>query len=77
MPLFEKKTKWIPLATYNSVATDYIVFVRRGLKTGMLYFKTKRVTPLFVCSHNLVKNFFDVSLQFDKALTDNVDSNAS
>ena len=39
--LFEKKTKWIPLVAYNQSGNDYIVFVRKGLRSGMLYLKLK------------------------------------
>lgn len=68
MALFEKKTKYIPLVAYNSDATDYIVFVRKGLKSGLLYFKTKRNTPLGVCSYNFDKSMFDIKKQFEEIL---------
>jgi hypothetical protein len=68
--LFEKKTKWQPLVTYNTSGTDYIVFVRKGLKSGMIYFKTKRNTPLGVCSYNFNATLFDIKKQFDNVLSD-------
>jgi hypothetical protein len=67
--LFEKKTKWIPLVSYNTSGTDYIVFVRKGLKSGMIYFKTKRITPFATCSYNFNITLFDVDEQFDKVLS--------
>jgi hypothetical protein len=67
--LFEKKTEWIPLVAYNSSGTDYIVFVRKGVKSGMLFFKTKRNTPLGVCSYNFGKPIFDIEKQFQEVLS--------
>ena len=67
--LFEKKTKWQVLITYNQDGTDYVIFVRKGLKSGMLYFKTKRVTPKFVCSYNLNSTLFDIKKGFNDVLS--------
>ena len=66
--LFEKKTKWQPLVAYNASGTDYIVFARKGLKTGMIYFKTKRNTPLGVCSYNFNSSLFDIKIKFNDVL---------
>jgi len=66
--LFEKKTKWNVLVTYNSSGTDFIVFARKGLKTGMIYFKTKRVTPRLECSWNFNSNIFDIKNGFVEVL---------
>lgn len=42
----KKYTKWIPLGSYSfSNETQYVVFVRRNLKTDMLQFKTKQANP--------------------------------
>lgn len=68
--LFEKKTKWQPLVAYNARGTDYIVFVRKGLKSGMVYLKTKRITPIGVCSYNFNATLFDIKKQFDSVLSD-------
>lgn len=63
-----KFTEWIPLANYSwSSQTDYIVFARRNLKTGMIQFKTKRVINWWanksLCiPHNLI----DVKTQWNK-----------
>lgn len=62
---FNKKTKWIVLTTYNEGAYDFIVFVRKDTKTGMLEFKTKRVTPAFKNSYNFNKcSVFDINESF-------------
>lgn len=66
--IFEKKTKWIPLATYNFAGKDFIVMIRKGKATGMLYFKTKEVTPIMESSHNFRQDLFDVKEQFEKIL---------
>jgi hypothetical protein len=67
--LFEKKTKWVALVTYNQGGTDYIVFARKGLKSGMIYFKTKRVTPPFTCSYNFNSTLIDINVGFDDVLS--------
>jgi len=66
--MFEKKTKWLPLVAYNQSGTDYIVFVRKGIKSGMIYFRTKRITPTFSISYNFQKTLLDIKEQFDKIL---------
>lgn len=69
MYLFEKKTKWQVLAAYNHLGIDYIVFARKGLKSGMIYFKTKRVTPIFGGeSYNFRSSLFDIKKGFDDLL---------
>ena len=65
--LFEKKTKSQPLVAYYASGKDYIVFVRKGLKSGMIYFKAKRITPIGVCSYNFNTTLFDIKKQFDKS----------
>ena len=67
--LFEKKTSWHPLVAYNASGTDYIVFARKGLKTGMIYFKTKRITPYGVCSYCFTPNLFDIKKGFEDVLS--------
>jgi hypothetical protein len=66
---FEKKTKWFPLAAYNNQGTDYMVFARKGLKTGMLFFKIKRATPYATCSYNFPKDLLDIKKQFEILLS--------
>lgn len=56
------RTKWIPLGMFSFSGYDYVTFIRKNLKTGMLYFKTKRVNRHFlavncvnnVLPHNLI-----------------------
>ena len=67
--LFEKKTKWQVLVAYNQGGTDYIVFARKGLKSGMIYFKTTKVTPPFVSSYNFNSTLFDIKKGFDDVLS--------
>jgi len=66
--LFDRKTKWVPLAAYNNGGTDFIVLVRRGKKTNMLYFKTKQITPRFLSSYNFTQSLLNISEQFAKVL---------
>jgi len=66
--LFEKKTKWQVLVTYNKDGTDYIVFARKGLKSGMIYFKTTRVTPLNSSPYNFNSTLFDINKGFNDLL---------
>jgi len=44
--MFKKRyTKWTPLLVYNwAGGTGLMTFVRLNIKTGMMYFKTKRIT---------------------------------
>lgn len=67
--IFEGKTKWITFTTYNQNGNDFIVFVRRGLKSGMLYFKTIKVSPMASCSYMFEKPhdyIVDMKQQFEK-----------
>jgi len=43
--LFKRYTKWIPFANYNYGGSSYMIFVRKNLINGMLYFKTKNINP--------------------------------
>lgn len=66
--MFEKKTKWQVIVTYNQNGNDYIVFAQKGLKSGMLYFKTKRITPIGSSSHNFHPSFFDVQKRLQEVI---------
>lgn len=66
--MFEKKTKWEVLVAYNQNGIDYIVFARKGLKSGMIYFKTKRITPVGSSSYNLHPSLFDLKKSFAQVL---------
>lgn len=67
---FRKMTKWHVLTVYNQGGNDFIVLVRRNKKTGMLHFRTKKVTPLFWCSYNFNNMMFDVREGFKRVLSD-------
>ncbi|MDD4804514.1 MAG: hypothetical protein PHN69_05000 [Candidatus Pacebacteria bacterium] len=41
--MFRKLTKWKVYAMYNYGLNDYIVMFRRNERSGMLYFKTKKI----------------------------------
>ena len=58
-------TKWIPFGTYEYSYTNYIVFVRKNTKTGMMYFKTKTVQGSF--NHGLIfrNDLIDVKKSWD------------
>jgi hypothetical protein len=67
--MFRKNlTKWSVLITYNQSGSDYIVFFRKNKKTGMMYFKVKRVGYPFVCSYHFTKSMVDIQKQFDEML---------
>ena len=68
--MFRKNlTKWSVLTTYNQSGSDYIVFFRKNKKTGMMYFKVKKVGYLFVCSYHFTKSLVDIQKQFDDMLS--------
>jgi hypothetical protein len=42
MKIFKSNwSKWFPLGNYRYATKDYVVFVKKNLKTGMLKFKVK------------------------------------
>ena len=54
--MFKKRyTKWLPLGSFGFDGTDFIVFVRRNLKTNMLSFKNKAVNQrLGSCNNTII-----------------------
>jgi hypothetical protein len=68
--MFRKNlTKWYVLATYNQSGNDYVVFFRKNLKTGMMYFKTKSASNRFHCAYNMEgKSFVPIEETFNKIL---------
>lgn len=69
--IFNKKTKWIVLGNYSYGYTDYVVFVRKSLKTGLLDFKVKSVHPhtTFRGAGNiLAKDLINVTEQWNKII---------
>ena len=67
--MFRKLSKWVVLSTFNQGGTDYVLFCRKNLKTGMLYFKCKSASPKFVCSYNFRgESLVDLVANFEKIL---------
>lgn len=71
MKLFKSKfTKWIPLGNHEYAGVDYITFVRKNIKTGMMEFKTKRVNtnnPFDTSVHSVLnKSLINVSEAWNK-----------
>ena len=70
--MFSKRlTKWIPLGQFTHDDCDYIVFVRGSKKTGMLYFKTKRLNikwGWFFPQSILTTKIIDISTQWNEIL---------
>lgn len=61
MLLNKNKSKWIPLMTYLYAGNSYMILCRKNLKTGMLYFKVKRLNA-FAPSYQKVA--LDINKQF-------------
>lgn len=61
-------TKWIPLSIYEWDGSQYIVFVRGNMKTGMLSFKTKKITASFTRSYGTImsKDLVDTKTQWEE-----------
>lgn len=68
--MFRKNlTKWHVLATYNQSGNDYVVFFRKNLKTGMMYFKTKSASNRLHCAYNMAgKSFVSIEETFKMVL---------
>jgi hypothetical protein len=65
--IFRKYTKWIPLGQFTHGAAQSIVMVRGCLKTGEMFFKTKRVNKTFPDYCHPIGNIpINVSEQWDK-----------
>ncbi len=66
----KNSTKWIPLGNYSHSETDYITFARKNIKTGMMYFKTKRVNGSLISFDNrvLISGLIDVAEQWSKLI---------
>jgi hypothetical protein len=59
-------TKWMPLANYESLSYDtYIVFMRGNKKTGMIYFKTRKIANY---DKILPRNLILISEAWDKMI---------
>ena len=53
----KRYTKWIPLGNYCFADNDFIVFVKKNKRTGLMKFKTKRV-----CGRSIVDTFTNLIL---------------
>lgn len=64
--MFKRKlTNWIVLGNYCFCDADYIVFVRKNIKNGMLYFKVKKVQGNHSSHPILGYKFIDVNIQWE------------
>jgi len=62
-------TKWIPFGNYSYGDADYIVFVRKNKKTGILQFKTKTTYSFFSWKSSYIPNdLINVKEQWQKIL---------
>lgn len=66
-----RKSKWVALGKFTFGNKEYVTFVRKNLKNGMLDFKTKRVNnPLF--SMGCVNPFLPANLIDTKKVWDEI-----
>jgi ssDNA-binding Zn-finger/Zn-ribbon topoisomerase 1 len=56
------KTKWIPLTFYEHESTVYCVLGKKNPKTGMIYFRIKKVSGWFHVCNNYPT--LDINKQF-------------
>ena len=66
--LKKRFSKWIPIHIYNFSGDKFLLMGRMNLKSGMLYFKVKRLNRLSDTNHNMPVNIFDPREQFEKLL---------
>lgn len=69
--MFKKRfTQWIPLGNFTHGSYGYVTFVRKNIKTGMLYFKTKRTNGWYGvmrCTNPFMPhNLIDVKSAWEK-----------
>lgn len=55
----KKWTKWIPLGRYSHGYVDFVVMVKKNLRTGMPKFKVKRIHRWKFMS---IDSFFNVEI---------------
>jgi len=62
------KTKWIQLGNYSFASSDYVVFARGDLKTGLIDFKVRKVQKwTFGMSHTILPpDLIDVRKQWEE-----------
>lgn len=54
---------WIPLGTYHHEGIYYLVMARKGI-TGMLTFKTRRMTRYYTCAEGFEPPILNVVVQW-------------
>ena len=62
------KNKWIPLTAYNFGGVDFMLFAKMR-KSGIISFRTKRITRLDTSSGLAGQFPLDLKTQFDRVLT--------
>lgn len=67
--MFGKKTKWIPLSEYNHNGIEYLILMRKNIRTGMIYFKVKHIAG-FTNYVRLSPLGLDVKEQFNKLMNE-------
>ena len=73
--MFKKRyTNWTPLGSFDFQGKDYITFIRKSKKDGMIHFKTKRVNKPFGvnnCVNNVIfKNLIDTEKAWSKVVNE-------
>jgi hypothetical protein len=63
-----RKSKWVPLLSFEYNGNSYIIMSRINKKTGMLYFKQKKIHGLFTICYE--RPSVNVEVQFRKILED-------
>ncbi len=59
--LFGKKTKWVPLGFSMYGYSEFLVLSRKNLKTGMIYFKCKKVQKGKIDVHEVFNRNYPIS----------------
>lgn len=67
------KNKWIPLTAYNYASVDFMLFAKMR-KSGIISFRTKRITRLDTNSGLAGQFPLDLKKQFDQVLADGDDA---
>lgn len=70
MTIFKSNyTKWIPLGNYSYNNKDYLVFCRKNIKNGLIYFKTQSVHGWRISANRLLTNdLINTKEQWDKII---------
>ena len=72
--MFKKRyTKWVALGSFSFTNYDYVTFIRKNLKNGLLQFKTKKVNGWFGVL-GCTSNFMPTSLINTQKVWDDVNN---